>query len=106
MKKQLTLLISFTFLLVTQVMSARSITVSGVIYDQSGKTNPDANFVKRMPANSADVDLSIKYTIKDSGLKAVFVFSANSLGQGLLPKVSSEAWAEYFLFKKTAFNNM
>jgi len=76
MKKQLTLLISFALLFVTQIMSAQSTTVSGVIYDQSGKTIPAANVVEKGTTNSAAADFDGKYAIKVSGPKAVLVFSA------------------------------
>ncbi|TCN59040.1 hypothetical protein D0809_11860 [Flavobacterium circumlabens] len=48
MKKQLTLLISFPLLLATQLISAQSTTVSGLIYDQSGRAIPKSNFREKI----------------------------------------------------------
>lgn len=76
MKKQFTFLISFAMLLVTQLMSAQSSAVSGIIVDQSGKTIPGANVLEKGTKNSTAADFDGKYTIKVSGPKAVLVFSA------------------------------
>jgi TonB-linked SusC/RagA family outer membrane protein len=76
MKKQFVFLFSFALLLFSQMMSAQSITVTGVIYDQSGKTVPGANVVEKGTTNSAAADFDGKYAIKVSGSKAVLVFSA------------------------------
>jgi TonB-dependent starch-binding outer membrane protein SusC len=75
MKKQFAFLISFASLLVTQVMSAQSSTVSGVIYDQAGKTIPGANVIEKGTTNSASADFDGKYVIKVSGPQAVLVFT-------------------------------
>lgn len=75
MKKQLTLLITFTLLITAQLMSAQSTTVSGVIIDPSGKSIPGANVVEKGTKNTASADFDGKFSIKVSGPKAILQFS-------------------------------
>lgn len=75
MKNQLTLLISFAMLFVTQFMSAQSITVSGLIHDQSGNAIPGTNVLEKGTTNSASADFDGKYVIKVRDSKSILVFS-------------------------------